>query len=90
MSIASKIFLQLNEPRQKNKGDKKELDIFEGVVNSLKLFKAEQYKPVIMAMELRGYQLHDINIIMSEFLKLHVRNIFICKNKANTLEKFYP
>ncbi len=90
MSCASKIFLQLNEPRQKNKGDKKELDIFEGVVKSLKLFKAEQYKPVIMAMELRQYELQDINIIMSEFLKLHIRNIFICKNKANTLEKFYP
>ncbi len=90
MSCASKIFLQLNEPRQKNKGDKKELDIFEGIVKTLKLFKAEQYKPVIMSMELRQYELHDINTIMSEFLKLHVRNIFICKNKANTLEQFYP
>lgn len=90
MVKSSKIFLELNEPRYKVKGDKKELFTFEDTVKNLKIFKAEQYKPVIMAMDLKGYSLNSINTVMNEFLKLHIRNIFICKNKANTLEKFYP
>ncbi|MED2037287.1 DUF262 domain-containing HNH endonuclease family protein [Bacillus wiedmannii] len=90
MKKASLCYLELSEPKQKRLGNKEELKHFEDLVEALKIFKAEQYRPIIMAMELRDYDLEEINTILFAALKIQIRNICIFQEKANTLEKFYP
>lgn len=90
LEIASKSFLCMDSPRQRTDGIESDQIEFSKHINSLKITKAMQYKPVIASMDIRGYTLKEINQVLSAITKLQYRNIFIGQEPANTLEKFYP
>lgn len=89
---ASQYFLELHEPEQikRRNASKSDIEKFISLINALKLFNAKQYRPVILAMNMKGYLLNDINIILGKCLSIQIRNFFIANNKANTVESFYP
>lgn len=87
---ASEMFLHLSMPRLRQDPDNIELNKFDSIVNTLKMVSANQYKPVIISMELKQYSLGDINKVLKSLLNLHIRNIFISQDLPGTLEKFYP
>lgn len=87
---ASEIYLHLSAPRMKQHTDLSELKKFEELVNALIMVSANQYKPVIVAMELKQYKFSDINNVLKSLLSLHLRNIFISQDLPGTLESFYP
>lgn len=92
MEKVSKYYFELHEPEQRKRPEdtKADLKIYRKLVNGLKQFKATQYRPVILAMNLKGYSLNDINKALQVCMVIQVRNIFIAQKKANTLETFYP
>lgn len=92
MKSISKYFLELHEPnqRKRNKNNETDLNLYNKLVEGLKIIGAVQYRPVILAMEFKNYPLHDINKVLHLCLTIQIRNIFFAKQKANTLESFYP
>ncbi|WP_234016001.1 DUF262 domain-containing protein [Staphylococcus simulans] len=92
MKSVSKYFFELHEPEQrKNTNDSKEdLSDYIKLVESLKVFNAIQYRPVILAMNLKRYSLKDINQVLQVCLTIQIRNIFIAHDSPNKLENFYP
>lgn len=92
MRIVSKYFLELHEPshRKRKEDNKTDLNQFIRLVEGLKTLNASQYRPVILAMNIKNYPLNEINKILSICLTIQIRNIFFSKHKANTLENFYP
>ncbi|MEW4108321.1 DUF262 domain-containing protein [Bacillus thuringiensis] len=90
LETSSKSFLTIDSPRQRTDGSETEQIEFTKHINSLKITKAIQYKPVIIAMDIRGYSLKDINQVLNSITRLQYRNIFIGQEPGNTLEKFYP
>lgn len=87
----SRYFLELHEPDKRKYGSetKRDFDCYKSFVNTLKMFDASQYRPVIMAMNLKKKSLVDINKVLNAIITLQLRNIFIPKGKANDLELFY-
>ncbi|MCU5243408.1 DUF262 domain-containing protein, partial [Bacillus cereus] len=60
MEKVSKYYLELQEPEQRRRRDSesiKDLKKYVNLVSTLKLFKATQYKPVILAMNLKNYNI---------------------------------
>lgn len=92
MQNVSKYFLELHEPnqRKKNEDNEKDLKLFNKLVEGLKTVGAIQYRPIILAMNFKNYALNDINKVLNICLTIQIRNIFFAKQKANTLENFYP
>lgn len=90
LKITSKSFLTLDSPTQRTKGDAKDIQVFIDKINTLKIVKSVQYKPVIIAMEIRKFSLSGINRVLNDILKLQLRNMFIAQEPGNTLEQFYP
>lgn len=93
MEKVSKYFLEVNEPEQRRRRDsesKKDLDKYVDLVSSLKLFKAIQYVPVVLAMNLKNYSINNINKSLEKIMSIQLRNIFVSQDKANTIESFYP
>ncbi len=90
LEVASKSFLSMDSPRQRTDGSDLEQIEFTKHINSLKITKAVQYKPVIVSMDIRNYSIHEINQVLNAITKLQYRNIFIGQEPSNTLEKFYP
>ncbi|PTJ08198.1 DUF262 domain-containing protein [Staphylococcus simulans] len=92
MKSVSKYFFELHEPEQrKNTNDSREdLSDYIKLVESLKVFNAIQYRPVILAMNLKRYSLKDINQVLQVCLTIQIRNIFIAHDSPNKLENFYP
>lgn len=90
LEVSSKTFLSLDSPRQRTDGNEVEQLQFVELVNSLKITKAVQYKPVIIAMDVKGFPLNEINKVLESIIKLQYRNIFIGQEPGNTLEQFYP
>ncbi|MCU5086363.1 DUF262 domain-containing HNH endonuclease family protein [Bacillus cereus] len=93
MEKVSKYYLELQEPEQRRRRDsesKKDLKKYVNLVSTLKLFKATQYKPVILAMNLKNYNIIEINFALEKILSIQLRNIFVAQDKANTIESFYP
>lgn len=60
------------------------------MVEGLKTLNSVQYRPLILAMNLKDYDLKSINKVLKICLNIQVRNIFIAQQKANTLENLYP
>lgn len=87
---AAKIYSDLDSPQYKNSSNKKERDKYINYIGVLKKLRASQYKSLIMAMELKNYKLEDVNTVLSEIIKLQVRNIFIGQALPATVEKLYP
>lgn len=92
MQKVSKYFFELHEPEQrKNNNDtKSDLKKYIELVEALKTLNAIQYRPIILAMNLKDYKLKEINDVLQVCLNIQVRNIFIAQQKANILESFYP
>lgn len=95
MVQASFIFLTLHQPAQRHIQMKeesiKEQKRFSDLVEAIQLFKATQYRPVIMAMEVtKAYELKGVNDVLEAILHLQVRNFFIGERKNNTVEVFFP
>jgi len=92
MQKVSKYYFELHEPEQRKRSEdiKSDLREYKKLVNGLKGFKATQYRPVILSMNLKEYSLKDINKVLEVCMIIQVRNIFIAQHKANTLETFYP
>ncbi|PCM41061.1 DUF262 domain-containing HNH endonuclease family protein [Mammaliicoccus sciuri] len=92
MQKVSKYFLELHEPnqRKRNEDNQQDLKVYNKLVEGLKIFGAIQYRPIILAMNFKNYALNDINKILKICLTIQIRNIFFAKQKANTLESFYP
>src|SRR5699024_2477492 len=92
MLKVSKYFFELHEPEQrKNNNDtKSDLNKYIELVEGLKTLNAIQYRPIILAMNLKDYKLKEINDVLQICLNIQVRNIFIAQQKANILENFYP
>ncbi|MBT2831080.1 DUF262 domain-containing protein [Staphylococcus coagulans] len=92
MQNISKYFLELHEPnqRKRNEDNEKDLKKFNKLVEGLKIVGAIQYRPIILAMNFKNYPLADINKVLKICLTIQIRNIFFAKQKANTLESFYP
>ncbi|HDX9683709.1 TPA: DUF262 domain-containing protein [Bacillus cereus] len=93
MEKVSKYYLELQEPEQRRRRDSesiKDLKKYVNLVSTLKLFKATQYKPVILAMNLKNYNIIEINFALEKILSIQLRNIFVAQDKANTIESFYP
>lgn len=90
LRVASEAYLYLDSPRIRYNTDNVELNRFENLVETLKMVSANQYKSVIVAMELKGFSFKDVNRVLKSLLDLHLRNIFISQDLANTLESFYP
>ncbi|WP_042455592.1 DUF262 domain-containing protein [Neobacillus dielmonensis] len=86
----SDIFMKIENPSQRIDGNQDENNKYQQSINNLSLLGANQYKPVILAMGLRGFGLTDINSVLQGIITLQLRNIFIAEIKANTLELFYP
>ena len=87
---ASEAYLYLQTPLARYEHDKVALNNFYSLVETLMMVSANQYKTVIVAMELKNYKLAEINQVLKSLLNLHIRNIFISQAPANTLEQFYP
>ncbi|MBF4500466.1 DUF262 domain-containing protein [Savagea sp. SN6] len=95
MVEASFTFLTLHQPAQRrNQGKEesvKEQKRFGDLIEAVQLFKATQYRPVIMAMEVtNAYTLEEVNNVLESILHLQVRNFFIGERKNNTVEAFFP
>lgn len=92
MQKVSKYYFELHEPEQRKRSEDMKADLreYKNLVNGMKGFKATQYRPVILAMNLKEYSLKDINKVLQVCMVIQVRNIFIAQHKANTLETFYP
>ncbi|MUV06977.1 DUF1524 domain-containing protein [Planococcaceae bacterium Storch 2/2-2] len=95
MVHASFVFLTLHQPAQRRsqvKGESiSEQERFSELVEAIQLFKATQYRPVIMAMEVtKSYDLVQINDVLDAILNLQIRNFFIGERKNNTVEVFFP
>ena len=95
MVHASFIFLTLHQPAQRRSQMKseevKEQNHFDDLIEAMQLFKARQYRPVIIAMELaKVYALEEINEVLDAVLRLQIRNFFIGERKNNTVETFFP
>lgn len=90
LEIASNTFLNLSSPNQRGDGSKSDRSIFVERVKTLITLKSIQYKPVILAMDLRSMSLNDINHVLEAIISLQLRNIFIGEEQGNTLEQFYP
>src|SRR5699024_4120831 len=92
MQNVTKYYFELHEPEQRKRSEdiKSDLREYKKLVNGLKGFKATQYRPVILSMNLKEYSLKDINKVLEVCMIIQVRNIFIAQHKANTLETFYP
>ena len=89
----SKFYLEIQEPEQRRRRGseiKKDLDKYVNLVLTLKQFKATQYMPVILAMNLKNYSIMEINSVLESILSVQLRNIFVSQDKANTIEAFYP
>ncbi|MTP73964.1 DUF262 domain-containing protein [Turicibacter sanguinis] len=86
----AELFMKIENPSQRTEGTQEQNTTYLKHINSLELLSANQYKPVILAMGLRKFDLSDINIVLEKIISLQLRNIFIANNKANTLEQFYP
>ena len=87
---ASEAYLYLQTPLARYEHDKVALNNFYSLVETLTMVSANQYKTVIVSMELKNYKLAEINQVLKSLLNLHIRNIFISQAPANTLEQFYP
>lgn len=87
---ASQLFLKIENPSQMTDGTQEQNKQYLNNINNLELLSAHQYKPVILAMGLKGFSISDINLALQKIMALQLRNIFIANNKANTLEQFYP
>lgn len=92
MKKVSKYFLELHEPnrRKRNEDNEKDLKLFNKLVEGLKILGAIQYRPIILAMNYKNYTLSEINKVLKLCSTIQIRNIFFAKQKANTLENFYP
>jgi uncharacterized protein with ParB-like and HNH nuclease domain len=89
----STYFLELNEPEQRRRRgseSKKDLDKYVKLVSTLKTFKATQYMPIILAMNLKNYNIIEINSALEKIVSIQLRNIFVSQDKGNTIETFYP
>lgn len=87
---ASRIYLEIENPSQKNDTNHEEFLLYNKQINFLSKIHANQYKPVIISMGLKNYSLNKINQVLKKIISLQVRNIFISEINANTLEQFYP
>lgn len=87
---ASLTYLHLETPLLRYTSDKEKIKSFHQLVDTMSMISANQYKSVIVAMELKNYKLDEVNQVLKALLNLHIRNIFIAQDKANTLEQFYP
>lgn len=87
---ASLTYLHLETPLLRYTSDKEKIKLFHQLVDTMSMISANQYKSVIVAMELKNYKLDEVNQVLKALLNLHIRNIFIAQDKANTLEQFYP
>lgn len=92
MQKVSRYFFELHEPEQRknNNDSKSDLKIYIELVEGLKTLNSVQYRPLILAMNLKDYDLKSINKVLKICLNIQVRNIFIAQQKANTLENLYP
>lgn len=86
----SELFMKIENPSQRTDGTQEQNNKYLNNINNLELLSANQYKPVILSMGLRGFSLFDINLALEKIISLQLRNIFIANEKANTLEQFYP
>lgn len=82
--------MKINNPSQRTDGTQEQNAKYLQCINSLSLLNANQYKPVILAMGLKDFNISDINLVLKKIIALQLRNIFIANIKANTLEQFYP
>ncbi|MCI2918764.1 DUF262 domain-containing protein [Staphylococcus hominis] len=92
MEKVSEYFLELHQPERRNRVHDTKSDLIQYIklVEQLKSLKAIQYRPVILAMCLKNYSLEKVNSILKICLTIQIRNIFFARQKANTLESFYP
>lgn len=86
----SELFMKIENPSQRTDGTQQQNTKYLQHINSLELLSANQYKPVILAMGLKNFDISQINLALEKIISLQLRNIFIANNKANTLEIFYP
>lgn len=86
----SEIFMKINNPSQRTDGTQEQNATYLQCINNLALIKATQYKPVILAMGLKDFNISDINLVLKKIIALQLRNVFIANYTGNTLEQFYP
>lgn len=86
----AELFMKIENPSYRTDGTQEENSKYNNHILNLKLLNAVQYKTVILAMGLRDFNIHDINLTLEKIISLQLRNIFIAKDKANTVEVFFP
>ncbi|WP_404427035.1 DUF262 domain-containing HNH endonuclease family protein [Ureibacillus chungkukjangi] len=86
----AEIYMKIDNPSQRIDGSQEQNNKYLQCINNLALLSANQYKPVILAMGLKNYNITEINLVLEKIIALQLRNIFIADLKANTLEQFYP
>lgn len=86
----AEIYMKIDNPSQRIDGSQQQNNKYLQCINNLALLNANQYKPVILAMGLKNFNIADINLVLEKIIALQLRNIFIADMKANTLEQFYP
>lgn len=86
----SDIFLKIEKPSKRTEGSLEENLKYTKYISTLSLLNANQYKPVIIAMGLKDFQISEVNNVLNKIISLQIRNIFISDIQANTLEQFYP
>lgn len=81
-------YLHVKNPLLK-KGDGDIIQKFRSTLNALSYFGFKQHVPLIIAMMANyDYKPEQVNEVLHLCLKIVVRNIFINKDRANTLEDF--
>src|SRR5699024_9521746 len=92
MEKTSQYYLELHEPEQRRRRNENKVDVdrYIRLVDALNIFKSKQYRPVILAMNVKQYDINDINRVLNKCLSIQIRNFFIAQHKANTVEHFYP
>lgn len=84
---ASEEYLKIENPSQIDKNNKRlEVKKYQDLSAAIKLFTFKQYKPIILAMLLKGYSLDEINQVLSNFLRLVIGNIYFMGERTNQFE----
>lgn len=59
---------------------------FRKLITNIELFIKKQHYPLILALMMQDYSLHETNRVISSLLNLGIRNFYFKENRANTIE----
>src|SRR5699024_11880450 len=74
MEKTSQYYLELHEPEQRRRRNENKVDVdrYIRLVDALNIFKSKQYRPVILAMNVKQYDINDINRVLNKCLSIQI------------------